>query len=512
MERSFKMTTKKNNRYYENLKTPKDFHWLEYQLSPIDKLEEIIFKLEMNDKVLDFAIVHNEDEIKAIFEIKATEKVFKDLLNKYQLTDLTVDLKNRDIVNMLVELCKLNQEFNCVIFCSNLAKTWITFKDINDMIRASKLGLHSFIQLKQIMKVHPYSDFNFPIINSEFIKKKFKIDELITKNAEAEKEIENCNKEIARLQKYSNMYQSQLQDVKDRKLKAEQKLSQVYNEYNPIYKKLKHINNQISSIENKIENDKLELEWSKNYLHNELSQNLENTKTQISNIASEIRRHNQFQYDNYATKRTLTGTLMSNAFPESLTDSLDFSVTKNVIGLLNLNKDESKLTNDEKTPPVVYLLIGQDKESSTEHPKFLMKIGSANNFYKRSVVYKTNASEDNENNHFKMGSVVFLKNILIPRNGFNPLNNEWLIRHLFEKWLKKNDKTQLVDSKLGNEFFKYDINALQELDRIFENFKNNQYKYENELAEIDKAYQAQDNTMKRKLQNQFVKRHFDELI
>ena len=141
-----------------------------------------------------------------------------------------------------------------------------------------------------------------------------------------------------------------------------------------------------------------------------------------------------------------------------------------------------------------------------------MKIGSANNFYKRSVVYKTNASEDNESNHFKMGSVVFLKNILIPRNSFNPLNNEWLIRHLFEKWLKKNDKTQLVDSKLGNEFFKYDINALQELDRIFENFKNNQYKYENELAEIDKAYQTQDNAMKRKLQNQFVNKHFDELI
>lgn len=503
-------------KHFKNLTTPKDFRWLEYQISPIDNLEQLIAELEITKKVLDFAVIHTNSNFKIDFEIKLTDKELKDLLSQYQLNNLTSEVLNMDIINVLVKLCELNSDLDCVIFCSNLAKKWITFFNIEDIRKAQALGLHSFIQFQEITKVHPYSDFNFPIINTKLFQKQFEINELTVKNQDSAEAIKEYNQQLAQLKTENQNLQNQLKEISKQTTETEDEKCQLENQLEELQTKRAVVGKSIEQLQQEIADSETELNEAKAYLENELSQNkaecLENNKTQISNIASEIRRHNQFQYDNYATKRTLTGTLMSNAFPESLTDALDFSVTKNVIGLLNLNKDESKLTNNEKTPPVVYLLIGQDKESTSEHPKFLMKIGSANNFYKRSVVYKTNASEDNENNHFKMGSVVFLKNILIPRNGFNPLNNEWLIRHLFEKWLKKNDKTQLVDNKLGNEFFKYDINALQELDRIFENFKNNQYKYENELAEINTAYQTQDNTMKRKLQNKFVTKHFEELI
>ena len=503
-------------KHFKNLTTPKNFRWLEYQISPIDNVEQLIAGLEMTKKVLDFAVIHTNSNFKIDFEIKLTDKELKDLLSQYQLNNLTSEVLNMDIINVLVKLCKLNSDLDCVIFCSNLAKKWIAFFNIDDMRKAQALGLHSFTQFQEITKVHPYSDFNFPIINTKLFQKKFEINELTIKNQDSTEAIQEYNQQLTQLKTENQNLQKQLREIGKQATKTKDEKCQLKNQLKELQAKRDAVGKSIEQLQQEITDSEKELEEAKAYLEGELSQNktecLENTKTQISNIASEIRRHNQYQYNNYATKRTLTGTLMSNAFPESLTDSLDFSVTKNVIGLLNLNKDESKLTNDEKTPPVVYLLIGQDKESSTAHPKFLMKIGSANNFYKRSIVYKTNASEDNENNHFKMGSVVFLKNILIPRNGFNPLNNEWLVRHVFEKWLKKNYKTQLVNSKLGNEFFKYDISALQELDRIFENFKNNQYKYENELAEIDKAYQTQDNAMKRKLQNQFVNKHFDELI
>lgn len=505
-----------NIKHFKNLTTPKNFRWLEYPLCPTDNLEQIIAELEMTKTVLDFVVIHTDSNCKIVFEIKLTDKELKDVLSQHQLNNLTNEVRNMDIVNVLLKLCKLNPQFDYVIFCSNLAKKWISFFSINDLLHAQALGICSWVGLDKIMKVHPYSDFNFPIINSELFQKQFEVHQLTVKNQDSAETIKEYNHQLTQLKTENQNLQNQLKEIEQQATETEDEKSQLENQLEELQNKRAVVGKSIEQLQQEIADSETELNEAKAYLEGELSQNkaecLDKNKTQISNIASEIRRHNQFQYDNYATKRTLTGTLMSNAFPESLTDSLDFSVTKNVIGLLNLNKDESKLTNDEKTPPVVYLLIGQDKESSTKHPKFLMKIGSANNFYKRSVVYKTNVSEDNENNHFKMGSVVFLKNILIPRNCFNPLNNEWLIRHLFEKWLKKNNKTQLVDSKLGNEFFKYDINALQELDRIFENFKNNQYKYENELAEIDKAYQMQDNTMKRKLQNQFVKRHFDELI
>lgn len=80
-----------NIKHFKNLTTPKDFRWLEYQISPIDNLEQLIAGLEITKKVLDFAVIHTNSNFKIDFEIKLTDKELKNLLGQYQLNNQLLD-------------------------------------------------------------------------------------------------------------------------------------------------------------------------------------------------------------------------------------------------------------------------------------------------------------------------------------------------------------------------------------------------------------------------------------
>lgn len=193
------MNKLENIKHFKNLTIPKNFRWLEYSLSPTDNLEQLIAELEMNQTVLDFAVIHTDSNFKITFEIKLTDKELKDVLSQYQLNNLTNEVQNMDIVKVLFKLCKLNPQFDCVIFCTNLAKKWISFFSINDLLHAQALGIRSWVGFDKIMKVHPYSDFNFPIINSELFQKQFEVNELTVKNQDSAEAIKEYNQQIAQL-------------------------------------------------------------------------------------------------------------------------------------------------------------------------------------------------------------------------------------------------------------------------------------------------------------------------
>lgn len=202
-----------NNKHFKNLTIPKNFRWLEYSLSPTDNLEQLIAELEMNQTVLDFAVIHTDSNFKITFEIKLTDKELKDVLSQYQLNNLTNEVQNMDIVNVLFKLCKLNPQFDCVIFCTNLAKKWISFFSINNLLHAQALGIRSWVGFDKIMKVHPYSDFNFPIINSELFQKQFEVNELTVKNQDSAEAIKEYNQQIAQLKTDNQNLQNQLKEI-----------------------------------------------------------------------------------------------------------------------------------------------------------------------------------------------------------------------------------------------------------------------------------------------------------